>query len=113
YGHPQSFTESFAAYRPEPDITLARYILNEQLVRGINVMETMFYSATRPAPPAPPAPRPARPSRCTAPSRRPFQRHARPRLPRARRLRPPHRLRYEHGPPGRFGRALHPVKLHV
>ena len=48
YGHPQSFTESFAAYRPAPDITLARYILNEQLVRGINVMETMFYSATQP-----------------------------------------------------------------
>jgi hypothetical protein len=49
YGHPQSFTESFAAYRPAPDITLARYILNEQLVRGINVMETMFYPATPPA----------------------------------------------------------------
>ena len=48
YGHPQSFTESFAAYRPAPDVTMARYILNEQLVRGINVMETMFYSATRP-----------------------------------------------------------------
>ena len=58
YGHPRSFTESFAAYRPAPDITMARYILNEQIVRGINVMETMFYSATRPgesasAPPAP------------------------------------------------------------
>ena len=49
YGHPQSFTESFAAYRPAPDITQARYILNEQLVRGINVMETMFYPATQPA----------------------------------------------------------------
>jgi alpha-L-rhamnosidase len=49
YGHPQSFTESFAAYRPAPDITLARYILNEQFVRGINIMETMFYSATQPA----------------------------------------------------------------
>jgi hypothetical protein len=56
YGHPQSFTESFAAYRPAPDITLARYILNEQLVRGINVMETMFYPATRPASDAATAP---------------------------------------------------------
>ncbi len=58
YGHPRSFTESFAAYRPAPDVTMARYILNEQLVRGINVMETMFYSATAPAgtTPAPPAP---------------------------------------------------------
>jgi len=55
YGHPQSFTESFAAYRPAPDITTARYILNEQLVRGINVMETMFYPAMRPDnPPAQP-----------------------------------------------------------
>jgi alpha-L-rhamnosidase len=46
YGHPRSFTESFAAYRPAPDITQARYILNEQLVRGVNLFETMFYSAT-------------------------------------------------------------------
>jgi hypothetical protein len=61
YGHPQSFTESFAAYRPAPDITLARYILNEQLVRGINVMETMFYSATRPASAGPEPPRPTPP----------------------------------------------------
>src|SRR6266702_7157565 len=55
YGHPRAFTESFAAYRPAPDVTMARYILNEQLVRGINIMETMFYSATRPGgdPPAP------------------------------------------------------------
>ncbi len=49
YGHPQSFTESFAAYRPAPDITVARYILNEQLVRGINVVEAMNYPATWPA----------------------------------------------------------------
>ena len=42
YGHPRSFTESFAAYRPAPDVTMARYILNEQMVRGINVIETMF-----------------------------------------------------------------------
>jgi hypothetical protein len=48
YGHPQSFTESFAAYRPAPDVTLARYIINEQMVRGINLIETMFYPATHP-----------------------------------------------------------------
>jgi len=53
YGHPRSFTESFAAYRPQPDVTMARYILNEQIVRGVNVMETMFFpsSATALAPP--------------------------------------------------------------
>jgi hypothetical protein len=49
YGHPQSFTESFAAYRPAPDVTMARYIINEQMVRGINLIETMFYPATSPA----------------------------------------------------------------
>jgi hypothetical protein len=48
YGHPQSFTESFAAYRPAPDVTMARYIINEQLVRGVNLIETMFYPATHP-----------------------------------------------------------------
>jgi hypothetical protein len=49
YGHPRAFTETFAAYRPEPDATMARYILNEEVVRGVNVIETMFYPATAPA----------------------------------------------------------------
>jgi hypothetical protein len=46
YGHPRAFTESFAAYRPLPDVTMARYILNEQFVRGINLVETMYYPAS-------------------------------------------------------------------
>lgn len=46
YGHPMAFTESFAAYRPEPDIEMARYILNEQFVRGINLVEMMYFPAT-------------------------------------------------------------------
>ncbi len=74
YGHPQSFTESFAAYRPAPDITMARYILNEQLVRGINVMETMNYSATRPASAAPAADPPAPPTTAGAPAAAPPRR---------------------------------------
>ncbi len=49
YGRPRAFTESFAAYRPAPDITMARYVINEQLVRGVNLYETMFYPATNPA----------------------------------------------------------------
>jgi hypothetical protein len=62
YGHPRSFTETFAAYRPEPDVTIARYILNEQVVRGINVIETMFYPATSPQDAfGPPADTPAQP----------------------------------------------------
>jgi hypothetical protein len=46
YGHPRAFTESFAAYRPLPDITTARYILNEQFVRGVNLIETMYFPAS-------------------------------------------------------------------
>ncbi|MFN2977343.1 glycosyl hydrolase [Terriglobus aquaticus] len=47
YGKPLAFTESFAAWRPEPDIALARYAINEQLVRGINLFEMMYYPATQ------------------------------------------------------------------
>ncbi len=46
YGKPRAFTESFAAYRPEPTITEARYVLNEQFVRGINLVETMYYPSS-------------------------------------------------------------------
>ncbi len=46
YGKPRAFTESFAAYRPEPDLDMVRYILNEQFVRGVNLVETMYFPAT-------------------------------------------------------------------
>ncbi len=46
YGHPRSFTESFGAYRPAPDLAMARYVLNEQIVRGINLTEGMSYGAS-------------------------------------------------------------------
>jgi len=46
YGKPRAFTESFAAYRPAPDVEMARYILNEQFVRGVNLVETMYFPAT-------------------------------------------------------------------
>ena len=46
YGKPRAFTESFAAYRPEPDIRMARYVLNEQFVRGVNLVETMYYPSS-------------------------------------------------------------------
>ena len=53
-GRPRAFTESFAAYRPAPDVETARYILNEQFVRGVNLVEMMYFPATsggpRPAP---------------------------------------------------------------
>jgi alpha-L-rhamnosidase len=46
YGKPRAFTESFAAYRPEPDVEMARYVLNEQFVRGVNLVETMYFPAS-------------------------------------------------------------------
>jgi hypothetical protein len=46
YGHPRTLTESFAAYRPMPDVPMARYILNEQFVRGVNLVETMHFAAS-------------------------------------------------------------------
>jgi hypothetical protein len=56
YGHPRSFTESFGAYRPAPDLAMARYVLTEQIVRGITLTEGMSYGASSPAalPSAPP-----------------------------------------------------------
>ena len=54
YGKPRAFTESFAAYRPTPDVEMARYILNEQFVRGVNLIETMYFPATSAGPRPPP-----------------------------------------------------------
>jgi hypothetical protein len=54
YGKPRAFTESFAAYRPPPDVEMARYILNEQFVRGVNLVETMYFPATSAGPRPPP-----------------------------------------------------------
>ena len=45
-GHPRSFTESFAAYMPRPDLDQAKWILDQQLVRGINMVEVMFVPAS-------------------------------------------------------------------
>ena len=53
YGKPRAFTESFAAYRPAPDVEMARYILNEQFVRGVNQVETMYFPATSAGPKPP------------------------------------------------------------
>lgn len=45
-GRPRSFTESFAAFKPQPNIKEAKWILDQQLVRGINMVEVMFVSAS-------------------------------------------------------------------
>ena len=45
-GKPRAFTESFAAYRTEPDIKQAKWVLDHQFVRGINMVEVMFVPAS-------------------------------------------------------------------
>jgi hypothetical protein len=67
YGHPRSFTESFGAYRPAPDLAMARYVLNEQIIRGITLTEGMSYGASSPRPTPPPG-APAPPAAPAAPS---------------------------------------------
>lgn len=46
FGRPRSLSESFAAMDPAPDVQQARWIVNHQLVRGINLFEFMFFGAT-------------------------------------------------------------------
>jgi alpha-L-rhamnosidase len=53
-GRPRAFTESFAAYRPTPDIEQAKYILDEQFVRGVNLVEVMYFPSTSKGPRPPP-----------------------------------------------------------
>jgi hypothetical protein len=42
FGRPRAFTESFAGYNPAPTLDQARWVLNQQFVRGINMVELMF-----------------------------------------------------------------------
>ncbi len=46
YGKPRTFTESFAAYHIPPDIVQAKWVIDYQLVRGINMVEVMFVPAS-------------------------------------------------------------------
>jgi hypothetical protein len=46
FGKPRAFTESFAAYKPKPTVEQAKWILDYQLVRGINMVEVMFVPAS-------------------------------------------------------------------
>lgn len=55
YGKPRAFTESFAANRPIPDVAMARYVINEQFVRGVNLVEMMYFPATSSGPKPPPS----------------------------------------------------------
>ena len=46
YDKPRAFTESFAAYRPAPNVEQAKWVLDHQFVRGINMVEVMFIPAS-------------------------------------------------------------------
>ena len=48
YGKPRAFTESFASYKPPADVAMARYVLNEQFVRGVNMAELMYFPSSNP-----------------------------------------------------------------
>lgn len=63
YGKPRAFSESFAAFTNKPSVSQAKWVLDYQMVRGINSIQVMFMSASTPREPAAPAagtqPRPA------------------------------------------------------
>jgi hypothetical protein len=49
FGKPRAFSESFAAYRPSPNVEQAKWVIDQQFVRGINMLEVMFFpSSTNP-----------------------------------------------------------------
>jgi hypothetical protein len=45
-GRPRAFSESFAAYRIRPTVEQAKWVIDHQLVRGINMLEVMFYPSS-------------------------------------------------------------------
>lgn len=46
FGKPHAFTESFAAFTNPVDVPTAKWIIDYQLVRGINMVTVMFMSAS-------------------------------------------------------------------
>jgi hypothetical protein len=46
YNKPRALSESFAAYRPKLDDEHAKWILDHQMVRGINLFEMMFMGSS-------------------------------------------------------------------
>lgn len=46
FGKPRAFSESFAAYNPAPNPAQAKWVLDYQLARGINVFEFMFWESS-------------------------------------------------------------------
>ncbi len=46
FGRPRAFSESFAAYRIRPTVEQAKWVIDHQFVRGINLFEFMFHSSS-------------------------------------------------------------------
>lgn len=46
FGKPRAFTESFAAYTYRPTVPQAKWVMDYQLVRGINFVQVMFMTAS-------------------------------------------------------------------
>lgn len=46
FGKPRAFTESFAAYTYKPTVAQAKWVLDYELVRGINSLQIMFMSSS-------------------------------------------------------------------
>lgn len=46
FGKPRAFTESFAAYTYKPTVAQAKWVMDYQLVRGINLVQNMFWMST-------------------------------------------------------------------
>ena len=59
FGKTRSFTESFAAYTYRPTVPQAKWVIDYQLVRGINFVQIMFMSASTNKPPQAISPTPA------------------------------------------------------
>jgi hypothetical protein len=50
FGRPRAFGESFAAYHIPPTVEQAKWVIDHQFVRGINLLEVMFYPSSASAP---------------------------------------------------------------
>lgn len=46
FGRPRAMSESFAAYNPRPSVAEVKWVVDQQLVRGINLFEFMFLPST-------------------------------------------------------------------
>ncbi len=53
FGRPRAFTESFAAYKIRPTVEQAKWVIDHQLARGINLVQIMFYPSSANGPRAP------------------------------------------------------------